>query len=89
MIGRSAFRSAWRTRTVRRGRPFDRAVVTYSLPRTSSMLARVYRMSGAAYASPRIDAGMIRWPRRSVMLNGAPSVYRPLTGRTCHDTPSR
>jgi len=41
MMGMSPFRSACRMMTWRSTRPFDRAVVTYSLLSTSSMLARV------------------------------------------------
>ena len=41
MIGMRPFRNAWRMMTSRYDRPFDLAVVTYSLLSTSSMLARV------------------------------------------------
>ena len=41
MIGMRPFRNAWRMITSRLTRPFERAVVTYSLLSTSSMLARV------------------------------------------------
>jgi hypothetical protein len=41
MIGISPLRRACRMITTRLGNPFERAVVTYSLCSTSSMLARV------------------------------------------------
>ena len=51
------------------------------------MLARVYRMSGAALTSPRIAPGIARWARRSRMSRSLPNVYRSPTGNTRNVTP--
>ena len=58
MIGISAFRRPWRTRTIRPRSPLDLAVVTYSLDSTSSMLGARVAHERRGVAKPRISAGM-------------------------------
>src|SRR5947208_8048146 len=58
--GISAFLKACLAMTRDCGRPFSRASLTYSDPRTSSIEERVRRMCEAAKYQPSANAGMIR-----------------------------
>ena len=59
----NAFLSAWRSTTARSDSPFAEAVRTKSWRSTSSIWARVSRISEPESASPRMTAGMITCAR--------------------------
>ena len=77
----------WRCSTRPRGRPFARAVRTYSRDSTSSTLLRRYRLQLAIAPNPSTTAGITRWRSRSA-ADDSPISCIPATGSSRRCTAS-
>src|SRR5215207_3125714 len=73
MAGTIAFGTAWRQMTVRLGKPFRVAIVTYSLSSTSTMEPRMMRLMYGTTASTRVAAGSTTTSGSSQAFSPGPS----------------